>query len=114
MSEMKAFREEMSRQIAEEVEALKAARAETLESVKALTQAQAEAQVCPLPCLYREVFYNLQVPLKRKRSEEDVDVEEEEGAARKLKRTRVVSQVLQTAGVFTVGAVATWSALAFS
>lgn len=111
---MKAFREEMNRQIGEEVKALKAVREETLESVKALTQAQ--PQVCPAPAhISREVLYSVQVPLKRKRSEEDVDVAEEAVVEpRKVKRTRVMTKVLQTAGVFTVGAVATWSALAFS
>jgi len=56
--------------------------------------------------------------LKRKRSESEEEAEEkaepEALPRRKIRRTRVVSKVLQTAGVFTVGAVAAWSALAFS
>jgi hypothetical protein len=54
--------------------------------------------------------------LKRKRteSEEEEKTIPEALPRRKIRRTGVVSKVLKTAGVFTVGAVAAWSALAFS
>jgi uncharacterized protein YeeX (DUF496 family) len=103
LGEMRVFREQTSKQIAEEVEALKATREEALSTIKDLTaQVQTQAlQTTPT--------------LKRKRSESDND-SESDLPPRRTKRTgrRIVSTVLQTAGVFTVGAVATWSALAFS
>jgi len=103
LDEMRVFREETSKQIAEEVEALKAARVEASAFIKDST---AHIQVRDHPSL------------KRKCSEDVNDGAEieQDVACRKTKRPRkhIVSKVLQTAGVFTVGAVATWSALAFS
>jgi hypothetical protein len=54
--------------------------------------------------------------LKRKRSEDEDVLPDIEAPRRVNKRIRgrLASKILQTAGVFTVGAVATWSALAFS
>jgi len=102
LEEMRVFREQTSKQITEEVEALKAAREDALETIKDLT-AQVQAQTSS--------------SLKRKRSDNATDEEQNEQdlPPRKIKRRRrIVSKVLRTAGVFTVGAVATWSALAFS
>lgn len=102
LQEMKLLREQITNEITQEIEALKVAREE---ASAAITTMAAQIQTS-LP------------RMKRKRCEESA--EDEDGTsdslhpAVKRSRRRIVSKVLQTAGVFTIGAAATWTALAFS
>jgi len=106
VEELRRIREESERQIAQELEAIKAARIEA--------QMVAEA--------FRQAVQPAVNSSKRKRSDEDEGehdnatvIHVESPPAPKRRRTiRVMSRIAQTATIATVGAVAAWTALAFS
>jgi hypothetical protein len=132
--EMKALRENAERQIAAEVESVTAARMAALDAIEYSVQvrlsrgpvdgASANTQQTPPP-----------TSLKRKRSDDDEGEDpsvgqvtmsdaatlcpamrsiDEIGARSRKRARRIMSTLVHTAAAITVGAVATWSVLAFS
>jgi len=101
--EIRSLRDKTDKQMSAEVGTLKAAQKEALDAVKTMTQ---ETQIACASHLNN---------LKRKRDE----LEEEEETERAMKtakfcRSQVAAGVAKAVSVFTVGVIATWSALAFS
>lgn len=121
-TEIRSLRDKTDKQMSAEVGTLKAAQKEALDAVKIMTQ---ETQIVSFhltpyvsmrltPPFYQACTSHLN-NLKRKRDE----LEEEEETERAMKtakfcRSQVAAGVAKAVSVFTVGVIATWSALAFS
>ena len=121
-AEIQSLREQTDKQVATEVEALKAAQKVALDAVRAMTQ---ETQIVIFPSTphtsmrltkpFRQACTSHLNNLKRKRDE----LEEEDEAERAVKlakfsKGRAAGNVVKAASIFTAGVIATWSALAFS